>query len=153
METNLAIVGILTLTAIKPDGSKRTVTCKNLITKFGLSFLAALVTDPLSHDFVNHIAVGTGTTAPTEDDTSLEAELVRAESTRKQLSGDYSNICQFQAVFGRGAATGDLTEAGIFDDVAAGNMFNRSVFTAFTVGPDEALLADWRVSFQNVTTP
>ena len=149
-EMKLQIKGTVTLTVIG-DGYQISHTFSNLITSFGLAFLAQMVANPAGTTFDSFIAVGTGTTQPTEGDIVLEAELARVSATRKALTGGDSNQVEFQAVFGRGVVVGDVTEAGIFDASAGGNMFNRSVFTAVPVTVDQALLINWRVAFQNVT--
>jgi hypothetical protein len=150
MESNLRIKGQIEI-IVKGEDYEISHVFPNLITSFGLAFLAQLVADPLSFDYESYIAVGTGTTAPTEGDTALEAEVARGLAQRARLSGADSNKVQFQTIFGRGVVVGDITEAGIFDADAGGNMFNRSTFTAIPVTADQALLINWQIIFQNTT--
>ena len=150
MESKMQIKGIVEI-IVKGDGYEIIHRHENLITSYGLAFLAQLVADPASFEYASFIAVGTGTTAPTENDTALEAEVARGDAQRTALTGADSNRVQYQTVFGRGEVVGDITEAGIFDAAAGGNMFNRSVFTAIPVTSDQALLINWQVIFQNTT--
>lgn len=77
-----------------------------------------------------YLAVGTGTTTPTESDTALEAELDRV-SIGAITAVD--NILTYQAFYNTGDANDDaVSEFGIFDAASGGNLLLRGLFdTAF----------------------
>lgn len=72
---------------------------------------------------VSHIAVGTGTTAPVAGDTTLETEVFRKALTATDFDPQKVTFTMF---LDTGEANGNtLTEGGLFNAFAAGDMFSR----------------------------
>jgi len=110
---------------------------KNTIVNVGKEYVAKLLGDTESGltPFVA-IGIGTGTTAPTTGDTSLETEV-----KREVISGVYEASYKFKMEktfnFGSGEAY-DITEAGIFNSAieSGSNMLNRVTFDPRSVDVD-----------------
>lgn len=71
-------------------------------------------------------AVGTGGGGPALGDTALTTELVRVAHTSKTRA---TNVLTMTSDFPAGTGTGALTEAGEFDNAAAGNLYARVVYS------------------------
>ena len=52
-----------------------------------------------------------------------------------------TGVCTVDHTFPAGVGTGAITEVGLFDDPAAGNMFNRKTFPAINKTAGDALKA------------
>ena len=75
-----------------------------------------------------HLAVGTGTTTATAADTSLETEVTR--KARQEITTGTSDIIVSLFLNSTEGNGNSLTEVGVFDAGAAGNMAERDTFTA-----------------------
>lgn len=93
----------------------------NLIVSVGRNFLFDRLKDN-SSDYLDYIAVGTGTTAPVLSDIALETELSRKQATNKTAT---TSSFVIETDFGPAEAIGVWREAGIFNASIAGIMFNR----------------------------
>lgn len=102
----------------------------NTIVNDGLERVAKLL-NGVSTTYFRALAVGTGTNAVTNSDTTLQTEVTRATAT---LSYEASYKAKFTHTFTFG---GDyaITEAGIFDSATASGsvMLSRTTFTAKNV--------------------
>lgn len=77
-----------------------------------------------------HIGVGTGTTTPTAADTDLETAVERAAFDGTSLDG--AGGVTYYHTWGTGEINANtITEVGIFNAAAAGDMFTRSTFAGF----------------------
>lgn len=118
----------------------------NLITTAGSIWLAGKCSGtptPLSH-----IAVGTGSTAPTVGDTGLAAQLEKIGLTLapRQGTGSAANSFAVRAVFDTTEAVGTLAEAGLFHGTTT--LFSRVLVSPALVKPnDKVLVAQWTISF------
>jgi len=75
------------------------------------------------------IAVGTGTTAFAATQSALTTELVRQAATYAHTTA--TKIFSFTTTFAAGVATGNIAEAGVFNQsTLGGTMLDRVVFTA-----------------------
>ena len=76
---------------------------------------------------MSHMAIGTGTTAATLADTTLETEVFRKAlgSTAKSAVGQLTHQI---TVLTSEANGNDLTEEGLFNDNSAGTMLNHKVY-------------------------
>lgn len=146
MNLNPNVSGRFILEAVKPDGSRRQLAdFENLITDGGLNRLG---TDYI----VSHAQVGSGSTAPSNSDTSL-ASRVAGTSTASPVAATYG--CQASAPyfgwarkifrFAAGQATGNLSEVGVGWS-SAGDLFSRALIkdgsgnpTTITILADEVL--------------
>ena len=82
------------------------------------------------------MAIGTGTPGAS----ALGTELDRNALANKTRSGA---VITFTATWAAGDGTGTLTEAGIFDAAAAGNMWCSTSFAAKPKAAGDTLSATW----------
>lgn len=113
--------GVLT----KADGTVEVVEKHNLVVTSGLSFALKSIFDSAHVLKMTHIAVGSGTTVPSADDTALGAEIARIPAV-VSVSGTTATLVANLPV---GVGTGALTEAGIFSAASGGIMFDRVTFS------------------------
>jgi hypothetical protein len=121
----------------------------NLIVNDGLERVAKLL-NGVSSTYFRAIAIGTGTTAPTNSDTELEIEFTRSLAT---LSYEASYKTKFTHTFTFGSGvTEDITEAGLFDsDIASGStMLARTTFSAKSVSSDIELIVTATITASRV---
>lgn len=152
METkmNFQIKGELTLKVTRKDGSVLETTFSNLVTNWGLTTMAAALAGSAINPAIEYLALGTGSTAPVEANTTLEAETNRDLVTVAHLAGADSHKVQYNKAWAEGAITGTFREAGLFDAASSGNMFNRLVFAEVTVAVTDTFEVTWVVEFKNV---
>lgn len=75
-----------------------------------------------------HGAIGTGTTAPTAADTTLETEVLRKAT---QETSDTTDTKTISAWIGSSEANGNsITEFGFLSAASGGSLWNRNTFTA-----------------------
>lgn len=145
IKKQIPLKGRFIVELIGEDGSRKTVRIvENVVVSVGKSYLAEWLTQPTQSDpFMSYIALGTGSTAASASDTSLETEL----STRVQGTLSFDGpIWQNQAFFGSGVDTGTIAEAGIFSDVSGGTMMARQTFTPIVKGAGEGVLVTWQIT-------
>lgn len=111
----------------------------NTIVNNGLERVAKLINNVSSTHF-RALAIGTGTTSPTNSDTSLETEYTRATATLS-YEADYKAKFTKTFTFGSGVSE-NITEAGIFDSatVSSSTMLARTTFAAKAVDSDTDLI-------------
>lgn len=97
----------------------------DLVVTTGMQRIAKLVTGKTTTSFT-HMACGTGTSAESSGDQSLQAETQRIACTDRFDSG---TSIKFAGLFPSSTPTGQISEFGIFDSPAAGNMLVRTVFS------------------------
>lgn len=97
----------------------------DLVVTVGLQQLAKLATGKTTTSFA-WMECGTGTNAEASGNTALQTPLRRIAVTDRFDSG---TSMKFSGFFDSTTATGNVTEFGLFDAVASGNMFSRTVFT------------------------
>ncbi len=121
----------------------------NLVVDAGKAIVAGLINGVIT-DFFDYIAVGTGAVAPTAGDTTLGAEIVdsglaRAASTNSRVTTDVTNdTAQLLKLF-TVTGTKAVTESGVFDAAAAGNMLCRQTFSAINVVNGDSLQITWKI--------
>lgn len=117
----------------------------NLIVNVGRDYVASRITDG-SSPIMGWIAVGTGAAAPASGDTALGNEL-----TRKALNtgspSRVANIVTFEVNYTAGEAVGVLTEAGLFNAAAAGDMLSHVQVGPFTMGASDTFAIVWNIEF------
>jgi hypothetical protein len=83
--------------------------------------------------FYSHIAIGTGTTAPTASDTALETEIFPDGANRSAISSrtkPSAKAVRLQMLVGVGEANGeDITEIGAVNAATGGTFMNRIVLS------------------------
>ncbi len=115
----------------------------NTIVTAGKNDIAALMTG--AGDVMTHMGVGTGTTAVTASDTSLETQIDRnALVTSGGVAS--ANTIEFESVWNAGDGTGNLTEAGLFSAASGGTMMARTTFAAVGKSASDILTITWTVT-------
>ena len=137
-----------TIRDAKTGKIKRTYEYENLIPTVGRTLLANNLTDasPDNDPRVNYVALGTGVTAPTNADTTLETESYR-NTVASETNDD--NIGFVTGFFSAPEVNGTFREAGLFCDGGAGAdtgiLFSRVAINV-TKTALETLTIDWTIT-------
>jgi hypothetical protein len=116
---------------------------KNLIVQVGKNFLANAVISNSTFPFTA-IAIGTGTTAATVNDTALKTEIVRGAYSSSNVA---ANVVTLTKVFAAGVGTGDISEAGIFNNnTSGGTMLSHIVFSTISKLSVDTLTLTWTIT-------
>jgi len=115
---------------------------KNLVVTVGKNLIASRLKDT-TDAAMTHMAIGSGTTAAANGDTALGTELGRVSLTSTTVT---NNNVAYVATFPAGTGTGAVTEAGLFNDVSAGTMLCRTVFSVINKGAADTLGITWTVT-------
>lgn len=101
--------------------------CSNMVVTAGKNSIASALKGTTTNNkgIITYCAVGTGGTAPTEADTTLETELTRKAVSVRTVSG---NDALFETFFTTAEANGTLLEAGLFGDDASGTADSGTLF-------------------------
>ncbi|RLI87526.1 MAG: hypothetical protein DRP01_01585 [Archaeoglobales archaeon] len=113
---------------------------KNVITNVGLACIVRLVFAGLTEDKFGYLGIGSGTTSEAVTDTELEAEIIRKSATVSQettsVSGDTAKLeATFSSADGL-SGTMNISEAGVFNASAGGDLLARKVFSAVPIDWD-----------------
>ena len=114
----------------------------NLVVAVGKDVIASrLVGNSLA--VMSHMAVGSSSTAAATSQTALGTELGRVvlDSTSRA-----SNTITYIATFPAGTGTGSITEAGILNAGATGNMLCRTVFGVVKKASGDTVVITWNVT-------
>jgi hypothetical protein len=114
----------------------------NLVVAVGKDVIASrLVGNTLA--VMSHMAVGSSSTAAATSQTALGTELGRVvlDSTSRA-----TNTITYVATFPAGTGTGAITEAGILNAGATGNMLCRTVFGVVTKASGDTVVITWNVT-------
>ena len=112
---------------------------KNLIVNTGLDQAKDRLFNPATTaPLFGYVAIGTGAVPETAVDLGLGTEAAR-DAVAYTPGG--TGVCTVDHTFPAGVGTGAITEVGLFDDPAAGNMFNRKTFPAINKTAGDALKA------------
>jgi hypothetical protein len=140
---NITPNGHLTLTLRDENGKVKMVHfCKNIVVDTGKAFIASRLIG--TQTAMSHIAVGTGTIAQLATDTTLQTELARVVFDSSPTTN--AKTITFVVTFPAGVATGNLTEAGIFNAASAGTMLARTTFAPFPKTALDSLTIEWDVT-------
>lgn len=122
----------------------------NLIVDAGLNILKTVLSDGASgwSSGLGYIAVGTGSTIPSESDTGLESEAARAPCYRAEWSGD---TFVAQAFFAASEASVNIQEAGLFGNATStpgsGTLFSRAAVTdGDNSGGEYDVSVEWQIT-------
>jgi len=129
-------------------GEKRIIEQSNLIVDLG----ANLLRDFLKGDSVTgltHLAIGTDSTAPSETDTGLFAEVFRKAITDFAIDNRKLVLITFIA---SGEWSGTVAELGLFgngatDTLGTGTLFSRVTPAGISKSDIESLTVEWTLSF------
>ena len=117
---------------------------KNLVVRAGSSLLASAILTGSGFTPFSAIAIGTGTTAPTVTDTTLQTEIYRAAYTTSSVS---TNVVNLSVILGAGVGVGLITEAGIFNNTTSGGtMFSRVLFGPVNKDSVDILTINWTLT-------
>jgi hypothetical protein len=143
IEENIQASGALVIELRGPDGKlKERHELKNLVVGAGLTFLASRAVGT-AKAIMSHMAIGSNNAAAANGNTTLGGELGRAVLTSATAAGA---VVTYTSSFGPGVGTGAVTEAGIFNDGAAGDMLCRTVFGVVTKEANDTLGFTWQVT-------
>ena len=145
VERPMAMKAEWDLQLVGPDGQVRDRRrFKNLIVNAGLNQVKDRMFNPVTVAAVfGYIAIGTGAVAETPVDVALGTEAARGATS---YTAGGTGVCTVDRTFAAGVGTGAITEVGLFDDPAAGNMFNRKTFPAINKTAGDALKASCTVT-------
>lgn len=115
---------------------------KNLIVTAGKQYIAQRMTSG-STVVMSHMAIGNNSTTAVLVDTTLNHELGRVVLADAVVAG---SAITYTAVFGPGVGTGNIVEAGIFNDDTAGTMLCRTTFPVIAKLITETIAISWTVT-------
>jgi hypothetical protein len=118
----------------------------NLVVTSGLTHIVNRIASN-TPTVMSHMAVGTGTTAPSAGQTALVTESVRVALA--SATPGSTNVV-YVANFPAGTATAALTEAGIFNAASAGTMMCRTAFAVINKGELDTMAITWTVTLAAV---
>lgn len=136
----MKLIANMTLVLRGPDGKVKETRVCNTVTTAGKNGAADQILAAPSLNKPTHMAVGTGT--PTG--TALGVETGRNALTSKTRSGA---VVTMVGDWAAGAATAALTEAGVFDAAATGNMWLSASFAAVNKLAADTLQITWTLTF------
>lgn len=138
MKENMKLKGSMVAVLKKANGDVQTVRKDNLILNAGFDFICNAIGNTSSRPAaMNHIAVGSGTTAVSASQTSLVSELDRKTATYSHTNG--TKLMTFTAKFEAGEGTGAITEAGVVNASSGGTFIDRVTFAVINKGIDDEL--------------
>lgn len=128
----------------------KTKTVKNLMTNAGFALVAGRINGSGSPAAATYIAVGTGATAASASDTTLQTEsstsgLSRAAGSVSLVTTTQTNdTAQVVVTF---TVTGSVavTESGLLNASSTGTLLCRQVFSAINVVNGDSLQITWKV--------
>ena len=128
------------------------LTIHNIITSVGKAGMASRFNGDGAEAVFNYLAIGSGTTAATVDDTALEAEftgdgLARAVADVSRITTNVANDTGKLSYTWTASATQNITEAGAFNASANGIIAGRSVFSAIGVDSGDKFQFDYAFVF------
>lgn len=144
---NLKLSGALSIVLTDKNGKvKDQREVKNLVVNTGLAFIISRMVGT-SKGVMSHMALGSGTTAAAAGQTDLVSVLGSREALDSTtISGVNNEKVVYVSTFEPGDATGAVTEAGIFNDVAAGDMLCRTVFPVVNKAADDQMAVTWTIT-------
>jgi hypothetical protein len=92
-----------------------------------------------------YIAVGSSNQVVAATDTALISELARQIISAYTAGGP--GVCTVETTFAAGVGTGTITEVGLFDANAAGDMWNRVVINPVAKGAGDAVKVTMTFTF------
>lgn len=115
----------------------------NIVVATGREYIAQRLIESGRPAEVSHMAIGDSDAAAVVGDTTLANELSRVAFDSSSTS---SNTITFAATWGPGVGTGTISEAGIFNDSAAGTMLARTTFADVNKLGGDTLAIDWTIT-------
>lgn len=144
---NVKAKGIVSLVLTDENGQVKDNQTYNMIMQVGLAYITSRMKDATA-TAMSHMAVGTGTTATANSQTSLVTESARVAltSTTQVTTTTTNDAIQYVATFSPGVATAAITEAAILNAASAGTMLARTVFSVINKGANDTLTITWKIT-------
>jgi hypothetical protein len=156
--SNIEVTGSLSIVVFDTELQivKQEIFIPNLVVQAGKNFIASRMVGT-SSNIMSHMGLGTSSTAESNGDTALGAELTVAGGytgyARAVLSGSSANanVVTYSANFAANnpsapSAGAILREAGIFNASTAGVMLCRTTFPTVTKLQADALTVTWTIT-------
>jgi len=137
---SVKLKGFVVLEVRGPDGSVKERRTANAVTTNGLYGAADQILASPSLNKPTHMAIGTGSPAAN----ALGTELDRNALTSKTRS---NAVVTMVGTWNAGDGTGSITEAGIFDAGASGNMWCSASFGVITKAAADSLTVTWTLTY------
>lgn len=142
LNEKLNIKGDVVLVLTDENGNlKQRQEINNLVVTSGLDYISDKIASSVTT--VSNLAVGTGTAAVSAGQTALGNEIERNTFSSSSAS---NGVCQFNATFAAGEATGAISEAGIFNATSGGVMLCRTRFDAVNKAAGDSLAITWVIT-------
>jgi hypothetical protein len=143
----LKLSGELSIVLKDKDGNvKDNRQVKNLVVDAGLAYIISRMTGT-AKNVMSHMALGSGTTAAAANQTNLISLLgAREPLDTTTILGTKNEKVQYVCSFEAGDATGGVTEAGIFNAAADGDMLCRTVFPVVNKAADDTMTVTWVIT-------
>ena len=143
-KSSVSVTGQLDIKKINKFGIiTERVHVPNLVVLTGKSYIASRIVDA-NTPIMGHMAVGSNSTTPIVEHTTLGNELGRAEITSAATGNN--NVITYVATFPPGIGTGELQEAGIFNGPVDGIMLARTVFNVITKDVSDTITITWVIT-------
>lgn len=111
---------------------------QDLVVSAGKAAVAGLILTDVSVNDFDYLAIGTGTTGPVAGNTTLETETHRVAGTGTRVTTTVTDdTAQLVVTFSGFSGTETVTEIGMFNAAAAGDMLMRQTFSALNVDWDK----------------
>lgn len=161
MNTNdfLKAIGHVSIAKTDINGVTEIIEIPNRVVSVGKNFIASRIGGGSAMwNAMSHMAIGSTATAATDGDVKLTGELGRAALKEDATTGAKAvvtaNSIRFEATFAPGTGTGDVKEAGIFnnqtsgsgDGTAAAAMLCRTTFPIVTKQDSDSITITWTVT-------
>lgn len=140
---SVKLKGRLNVTHLGQGGEvKNSQDVDNLVVAVGKDLIASrLIGNTLP--VPSHMAIGSSSTAAATSQTTLLGELGRVAL---DSAGRTSNTNTYIATFPAGTGTGEVVEAGIFNDSSSGNMLCRTTFSAVNKAAGDTIIITWNLT-------
>lgn len=107
---------------------------QDLVVTAGKAAVAGLILTDISVNDFDYLAIGTGVTGPVPGNTTLETETHRETGTGTRVTTTVTNdTAQLVHTFTGYSGTEAVTEIGMLNAAAAGDLLMRQTFTALNV--------------------
>lgn len=143
----LKLSGALSIVLTDKNGNvKDSREVKNLVVNAGLAYIISRMVGT-DKGTMSHMALGAGTAAAAAGQTDLLSMLgIREALDTTTIVGANSEKVQYVCTFEPGDATGAITEAGIFNNAAGGDMLCRTVFPVVNKAADDQMAVTWTIT-------
>lgn len=144
----LKVTGHLTVEKTSADGIKEVFEVPNLVVTTGKYLIAQRLGANHAtgtYSLMSHMAIGTNSADPAVGQTTLSTENGRVALTSTVIN---NNTVTYTATFPAGTGTGNIYEAGIFNDPDSneGTMLCRTTFPLVTKQSGDSIAITWVVT-------